>query len=102
MRSALYNNNYYHDENNFTHDISINVVRILIINPIIVIKFGASQIGTFDTSQHHHGCNIGSNKLTLVQAYLCSDNLFNCTGDNSFCLYKIMFLKFTIIILKRA
>lgn len=66
------------------------------IKPTNVIKFGASQSGTFDTSQHHHGCNIGSNKLTFVQAYLCSDSLFNCTGDNNFCLYKIMFRKFTI------
>lgn len=76
---------------------SIKVVKIFIISPTIVIRLGANQSGTFDTSQHHHGCNIGSSKLTFVHAYLCSDKRFNCCGDNNLFLYKNIFRILTIL-----
>lgn len=74
-----------------TYDMSINVVNILINNPMTVIKFGASQSGVFDTSQHHQGCKNGSSKLTFVQLYLCSDNFFNCGVPNNLFLYVNIF-----------
>lgn len=70
---------------------------MLTINPTNVIKFGANHIGVFDTSQHHQGFNIGSNRLQLVIEYLCSVNLFSCAGTNSLFLYENMLFKFTII-----
>lgn len=74
-----------------TYKTSINVVIMLMINPTIVIKFGANHRGTFDTKKHHQGCKIGSRILTFVQAYLCSDSLFNCTPDNNLFLYRNIF-----------
>lgn len=78
---------------------SIKVVIIFIISPTMVIRLGANHSGIFDTSQPHHGCNIGSSKLTFVQAYLCSDKRFNCCGDNSLFLYKNIFRKLTIVLI---
>lgn len=70
---------------------SINVVNILMNNPIIVIKFGASQSGHLPTSQHHQGCKNGSSKLTFVQLYLCSDSFFNCGETSNLFLYVNIF-----------
>lgn len=77
--------------NFFTYKTSISVVNTLMNNPVIVSKFGANHRGTFDTKKHHQGCKIGSRILTFVQAYLCSDNFFNCTPDNNLFLYKNIF-----------
>lgn len=52
-------------------------------NPTSVIRFGASHSGVFETSQHHQGFNIGSNRLQLVIEYLCSVSRFSWLGTNS-------------------
>lgn len=75
-------------EISFTYKTSISVVNTLINNPVIVSRFGANHSGTFDTKKHHQGCKIGSRIDTFVQAYLCSDNFFNCTPDNNLFLYR--------------
>lgn len=64
---------------------------ILIISPTVVIKFGASHRGTFETKKPHQGCKIGSSILTFVHAYLCSDSFFNWTADKILFLYKNIF-----------
>lgn len=50
---------------------------MLTIKPTNVMRFGANHNGVFDTSQHHHVFNIGSNKLQLDIEYLCSVSRFN-------------------------
>uniref|UniRef100_A0A182KIU7 Uncharacterized protein n=1 Tax=Anopheles christyi TaxID=43041 RepID=A0A182KIU7_9DIPT len=67
-------------------EISMSVVAMLISRPTIVMRLGANQSGTFDTSQHHQGCRNGSIKLTLVQEYLWSYSFFSCDACSSFCL----------------
>lgn len=67
------------------------------INPTNVIKLGANHIGVFDTSQHHHGFNMGSNRLQLVIEYLCSVSRFSWAGTNSLFLYENILFNFTII-----
>lgn len=52
-----------------THHTSISVVIMFINNPIIVIRLGANQIGTFSTSQFHQGCSKASHILELLQEY---------------------------------
>lgn len=76
------------NEFHFTYKTSISVVNTLINNPVIVSKLGANHIGVLDTKKHHQGCKMGSRMLMFVQAYLCSDNFFNCTPDNNLFLYR--------------
>ncbi len=77
--------------NSFTYKTSISVVNTFMNNPVIVSKFGASHRGVLDTRKHHQGCKIGSRMLIFEQEYLCSDNFFNCTPDNSLFLYRNIF-----------
>lgn len=81
----------------FTYYTRINAVKILTINPTNVIKLGASHIGVFETSQHHHGFNMGSNRLQLVIEYLCSVSRFSWAGTSSLFLYENILFNFTII-----
>lgn len=69
-----------------TYEISMSVVAMLIARPTIVMRLGANQSGTFETSQHHQGCRNGSIRLTLVQEYLWSYSFFSCAACSSFCL----------------
>ena len=55
---------------------------MLMMRPVMVMRFGARVRGHCSTSQHHHFCISGSMREVEAHEYLCSSSRRSCVSDN--------------------